>query len=47
MFLNHFETLIPFLVKFLLEVREPVSLKVATEGYFRGKKCQSFTYLML
>ena len=25
-------------VTFLLEVREPVSLKVTTEDYFRGKK---------
>ena len=32
---------------FLLEVREPVSLKVITKDYFRGKKCQDFTYLAL
>ena len=29
---------------FLIEVREPVSLKVTTENYFRGKKCQNFTF---
>ena len=32
---------------FLVEVSEPVSPKVSTEDYFKGKKCQNFTFLTL
>ena len=37
----------PRSAKFLLEVSEPVSLKVNSEDYFREKKCQDFTFLKL
>ena len=37
----------PCSATFLLEVSEPVSLKVTTENYFRSKKCQKFTFLTL
>ena len=32
---------------FLLEVSEPVSLKITTEDCFSSKKCQNFTLLTL
>ena len=36
--LDHFGTFMTCSARFLLEVSEPVSLKVTTEDYFRGKK---------
>ena len=45
--LDRFGTFMSYSATFLLEVGEPISLKISTEDYFRSKKCQNFTFLTL